>query len=126
MVDIACSLCQKGYYRQNNECVTCTDTGSSEFNYPTLPSIFGTVVVLLLYYYMWDQAEVWGSFVNELWSLAFVLLVHFQIVGLVLGTAVSWPTKMFDNLYVWEYFVDVTDMLRLDCIGDSRKYRGFP
>jgi hypothetical protein len=125
MEDIACSVCRKGYFRQGRKCESCTGLDNTEFNYPTLQILVWPFVVLLLYYFMWDQVEQWGSYANEMWSVAFVVLVHYQILGLIVSSSVPWEPLIVDTLYVWEYLVDVWEMLRLECIGDSAIYRGF-
>jgi len=125
MEDIACSMCEKGYFRQGQKCEPCTAFDNTHFNYPSVQIIIGLILVIVLYNYMWDTADKWGSHINELWSLAFLLLVHYQIVGVVITDSVWWPSQIFGTLYFWEYFVDLSGMLRLDCVGDSELYRGY-
>jgi hypothetical protein len=113
-----------GYFRQGTKCEQCTNTDETFFNYPTIPIVLGPICVVILYSLMWDQVDRWGSLINEFWALAFLVIIFLQILGLVVGTSVPWPSQIKGTLYAWEYFVDIPDMLRLACInnGDFHKF----
>lgn len=124
MTDIACGLCENGYFKQGEICEPCTNTDEEEFNYPTIAAIAGPIIVIILYNIMQDSVEKWDHWTNELWCFLYLIFVHYQIVGLAVGSNVPWPSRIKGTLYAWEYFVDFPDMLRLSCVGDGQ-YRFF-
>lgn len=119
MGERACSLCESGYFRQGEKCEECTATDETWFNYPAVPAVIGTFMALAAYALLWDGIEQWGSVLNEMWALLFLGIVYFQIIGLILGCSVAWPSNIKGTLYAWEFFVDIPDMLRLSCINNS-------
>jgi len=115
MEGVACGLCKDGYYRDGKKCLECTVTDESPFNYPLLQVIFGPFIVFALYWLARDSQEDWKNWRNELGSLCILLLMAYQMVGLVVATAIDWPEEISSALWPWYYLVEVPDMLRLQC-----------
>jgi len=115
MKGLACGQCEAGYYRDGLECLQCTGTDESAFNYPLLQILLGPLVVCFMYYFMRNANKDWGSWWNELASCTFTLVVHYQIIGLFMFTFTQYPDALASALTPWTYLVDIPSMLRLSC-----------
>jgi len=111
----ACGACEDGYYRHGQKCMSCTGVDESPFNYPILPLILGPFAVLVLYFLHKDKVEKWGNWTNELWSIALLVLMFYQTLGLAASSAVDWSSTVADSLAPFGYLVDLPSMLRLTC-----------
>lgn len=122
MEGVACGLCKEGYFRDGKKCAECTGADESPFNYPLIQVIFGPFVVFALYWLVRDSREDWKGWRNEFGTQCFLLLVSYQMVGLVVASTIDWPEEITSALWPWHYLVDVPDMLRLQC-SEYRYFR---
>mmetsp|Transcript_52239 Transcript_52239/g.83042 ORF Transcript_52239/g.83042 Transcript_52239/m.83042 type:complete len:1116 (-) Transcript_52239:156-3503(-) len=115
MKGTACGQCQDGYYRDGWQCLRCSGIDESAFNYPLLQVGAGPIVIFLFYCIMRDSREDWGNWWNEIVHLTYLLLTHYQIIGLLAFSFVQYPDKLSSVLAPFTYLVDLAAMLRLGC-----------
>ena len=112
-----CAQCEQDYSLRDGVCSACTDVATSQLLFPVLPFILGPAVISLMYSRSGDPYERWGNLRNGLIISCTLLLNHYQILALIGGGNINYPTTMSDSFHVWGHANDFMMLFQASCAG---------
>jgi len=125
LVNLVCGECLKGYRRENNDCILCTDFEASMVLFPCLPLCLAPFVILCMYWRAQDQVEAWNSPRNAIAVAFFLMLIHSQTLATLQGCALDFPEVLLGSWSLWQYSNDAVSLFRPACVMEMNFQASF-